>query len=402
MKRKVLICGVLLWAALSLCACSGKEAEEENVSETAANGDAEEGRGAALAENEAGGTTTENKENASDENNGTAPKEDGEALAGEEAGGTVNLIGIKAHIKEVQGNELLISSDSDDYPGVFTVTGAEELPEFSNLQGGTPLLILMQKLEETEETGKQEGQKEKEEQEGQKEKEKQKKQEGQKEKEKQKKQEGQKEKEEQKKQEEQKEKKEQKGQKEQKEQKEQAEQKIPKYKAEKIVVLSEEKMIEQDEAAQEDIILTEVPAFTLQDALLSKIDSTALRSGNYTWNVEEGDEVTSVIACGAAPLDEAAMDFTVKLKTPKYNGIEGAPYVFSTGIAPDTLIVRRWAADDIGGSDAKEECVISYYHRSPILELEAGKVYEFTAVWKKENAGRNKFYGNASYVLVTE
>ena len=37
-----------------------------------------------------------------------------------------------------------------------------------------------------------------------------------------------------------------------------------------------------------------------------------------------------------------------------------------------------------------------------ILELEAGKVYEFALEWKKGDAEANTFYGSASYVLVTE
>ena len=36
------------------------------------------------------------------------------------------------------------------------------------------------------------------------------------------------------------------------------------------------------------------------------------------------------------------------------------------------------------------------------VELQRGKVYEFNAEWLKENYQKNKFYGIASYVFVTE
>ena len=232
-------------------------------------------------------------------------------------------MGIKAHVKEIHGNELLISSDSDDFPGVFTVTGEKQSSEFVDLEGGTSILILMRKLGEKGEQ-------------------------------------------------------------------------YDKYEAEQIVIIPD------GEEAHADILLTEAPEFILQDALSSQMASVSLKSGNYGWNVVENGEGSGIVACGAAPLDEASMDFTVKLKIPKYSGMDCVPYSFSTTIAPDLLTVRRWNADDAGNSGAGEEAITRYYYRQPILELEAGKVYEFAAEWKEENKDKNGFYGYASYVLVTQ
>lgn len=238
---------------------------------------------------------------------------------------TVELVGIKAHVKEIRDDMLLISSDTDDFPGAFAVIGAQKMPQFPELEGGTSILISMRVLGEKDEQGHE------------------------------------------------------------------------KYAAEQILVLQGD-----EEDVQEDILLTGAPDFTLCDVLSSRMEPVSLRSGNYTWNVEENGEGTGVVACGAAPLEEASMDFTVKLKIPEYNGMDSVPYSFSTKIAPDLLVVRCWNAEDIGNSKAKEESVVRYYYRQPLLQLEAGKVYEFAAEWKDENKDKNGFYGSASYVLVTQ
>lgn len=313
--KKIIICGLLAGTVAVLCACSGQAKEKETGSEAvgeAMEDDMEQGTEKALEKEPTA-------ENGAPDEVGSLPLE----RSREEEG--IDFVGIYAHVKEIHDGTLLISSDSDDYPGAFTVTGADEMPEFSDLQGGTAIRILMRKLDGTDEQG------------------------------------------------------------------------LVKYQAERIVISSED-----EEEAQADVLLTEAPTLSLQDALSSKMDYTELLPGNYSWNVEDGDEGTGVVACGTAPLEEAAMDFTVRLKVPEYNGVSGAPYVFSTTIAPDNLVIRQWDADDIGNVQAKEERVTKYYFRTPILELEAGKVYEFALEWKKEKAGRNKFYGNASYVLVTE
>lgn len=254
-------------------------------------------------------------------------KADEETAEREQAGReeTVELVGIKAHVKEIRDDMLLISSDADDFPGVFVVTGARKMPQFPELEGGASILISMRVLGEKDEQGHE------------------------------------------------------------------------KYAAEQILVLQG-----NEEDAREDILLTGAPDFTLCDVLSSLMEPVSLRSGNYTWNVEENGEGTGVVACGAAPLDEASMDFTVKLKIPEYNGMDSVPYSFSTKIAPDFLVVRSWKAEDIGNSKAKEESVARYYYRQPLLQLEAGKVYEFAAEWKEKNKDKNGFYGSASYVLVTQ
>lgn len=237
----------------------------------------------------------------------------------------VNYVGIKGHIKEVHEGKVLISSDTDDYPGVFWVLGAENLTTPEELKGGTAVFVLMRDTGETGEDG------------------------------------------------------------------------IGRYRAKKFYAFGEEEY-----GAVHDILLTDVPPFALTDVLSSTYGSFEIQSGNYTWNSGEDGEGKGIIACGAAPLEEAAFPNAARLKLPRYNRMDYVGYVFSTKIQPDQLTVRQWTAEDIGNDEAKEESVSTYYYVTPFLELEPGKVYEFGAEWKKENQERHGFWGTASYVLVTE
>lgn len=308
--KKILVCGIVFVITMGISACSEKTKESNSIDSSSSfsmEDLTEEGNDDGVYSKD---IVMEDKQLSSTD-------------TGIEAMGT-ELVGIKAHVKENNGNSLLISSDSDDYPGVFIVTGLDEITEAASLQGGTAVHILMQNLHQEDEQG------------------------------------------------------------------------IAKYKAEEITPLSGD-----EGSGQEDILLTEVPNFELWDVLSEQTNCIELRSGNYSWNVEEKGEGTGVTACGVAPLEEAGNSI-VKLKVPEYNNIDGALYGFSTKIAPDILTVRRWNVADINNDLAMEEKIITYYYKTPVLSLQAGKVYEFSAEWKKENAGKNRFYGNANYVLVTE
>lgn len=65
----------------------------------------------------------------------------------------VSYTGIKGHIKEVHEDYVLISSDTDDFPGVFRVSGVHELAEPGELKGGTSVFVLMEDLREKDDSG---------------------------------------------------------------------------------------------------------------------------------------------------------------------------------------------------------------------------------------------------------
>lgn len=233
----------------------------------------------------------------------------------------VYYIGINADVKEIYPDSILISSDSDDFPGDFLVEGVETLSGYIELKEGDVIQIFMQDLQEKNEQG------------------------------------------------------------------------LRKYRARDMAILDGEEIYPKI-----DVLLTQVPTFTLTDVLSSQMNSIEIASGNYSWEyIGEG-----IIACGASPLDEEQREMTAKLKVPHYNKMDRVVYSFSTQIAPDILTIFQWDVDDIGKVDAIKESITTYYYKMPLLELEAGKVYEFNTEWKEENFEQNGFFGSASYVLITE
>ncbi|MCI8515838.1 MAG: hypothetical protein HFG75_03045 [Hungatella sp.] len=155
---------------------------------------------------------------------------------------------------------------------------------------------------------------------------------------------------------------------------------------------------QDQETGKADVFLTEAPPLILTDALSSRYEPFEIRSGNYTWDTGGG----AVIACGAAPLEEAAADRGARLKLPRYQKMDQVLYTINTVIAPDILVISQWDVSQLGGEDAEEESRTTYYGTVPGLVLEKDKVYGIEARWKKEKLEKNGFWGTAGYVLVTE
>jgi len=252
-----------------------------------------------------------------------------------QSGERTEYVGIAARVKEIHEDSMLIKSDTDDFPGVFTVVEFQDLVVEGEIVEGEPVYILMENLQEKDETG------------------------------------------------------------------------YPKYKAKRIMAVSEEEPI-----AQPDILLTDAPAMSLTDVLSSAYNPIEIQSGNYSWTVEENGEGKTLVACGAAPLDIAKFHPDAGMKLPRYNKMDHVIYSFSTEIAPDVLVVRQWDMPEVETADGEaadgetaggetEETITTYYYQNPFLELKPGKVYEFSAEWKKENLEKRKFCGVASYVLAT-
>lgn len=244
------------------------------------------------------------------------------------------FVSLVAHVKEVNRDNgqdrILISSDTDAYPGVFWVSNVQEAmgsEELQKLKGGMSINILMKKIHQENNI---EG--------------------------------------------------------------------IPVYKAKDIICLSDN---EGDELIQEDIFLASAPKLSLGDPLSSQLSSFDVKPGSYTWTVNADEGEQQMVACGAAPLDEVGVQWKEKLKIPRYP-TDSVLYFYSTEIMPDSLVLRQWDVSDRGKNETKEELVVAYYDKMGFVELQRGKVYEFNAEWLKENYQKNKFYGIASYVFVTE
>lgn len=151
--------------------------------------------------------------------------------------------------------------------------------------------------------------------------------------------------------------------------------------------------------------LTGPPEISLTDSLSSTLDSFTVTSGNYSWNWEEDtplaeDEIAGVVACGIHPL-EMDEELAEKLHVPDYNQMEGAMYTVSCAVMPDEIVITGWDRADLGSpeSPAKETAV---YGDVSLIPLKKGMVYELKAVWEDEKLADRGFYGEASYVFLTD
>lgn len=139
----------------------------------------------------------------------------------------------------------------------------------------------------------------------------------------------------------------------------------------------------------------------LQDVLSSTYGEFEVRSGNYTWycQTKNADEMTCIAACGAGPLEEA--EKKERLKLPQYNKLDCVSYMVSWKVMPDSITVKVYDTADLGNADAKT-LSDARYEEIFTIGLKPERIYEITAEWKEEQLDKNGFYGDASYVIVTE
>lgn len=143
----------------------------------------------------------------------------------------------------------------------------------------------------------------------------------------------------------------------------------------------------------------EPPALKLSDTLSSTLNEFEVTSGNYTWNYLEGGAMTGVNACGAHPLYEAKDK--QRLTIPRYNKLDSVSYSVSVSIKPDRITINEYSIEDLGNTDASP--LSSKTYEDVIMpELKKGRVYELTAEWDEENLEKNRCYGTAGYVVVTD
>lgn len=142
------------------------------------------------------------------------------------------------------------------------------------------------------------------------------------------------------------------------------------------------------------------PELSLSDMLSSTLNYYQTQSGNYTWSYLNGEEITSMTACGQHPL-ETDPEKVEKLRVPQYNKLDSTPYLVSCNLSPDLITVREWDISQLGKTDA-EETSVTEYQDGFIIDLKPGKVYEITAQWKEEKLESNRFFGEASYVVITD
>ena len=152
--------------------------------------------------------------------------------------------------------------------------------------------------------------------------------------------------------------------------------------------------------AHADVLLTEPPEISLTDPLSSTYATFTLRSGTSEWSWADKDGITSSIACGSTPLD-LDPEQAATLDVPDYNRMDSVPYLLSCVILPDRVLLREWDIQDLGSTDAEPLSETQYSEALPI-ELKKGRVYELVAAWEEEKQEERSFWGEASYLFLTE
>ena len=152
--------------------------------------------------------------------------------------------------------------------------------------------------------------------------------------------------------------------------------------------------------AHADVLLTAPPEISLTDPLSSTYAAFTLRSGTSEWSWADKDGITSSIACGPAPLD-LDPEQAATLDVPDYNRMDSVPYLLSCVILPDRVLLREWDIQDLGSTDAEPLSETQYSEALPI-ELKKSRVYELVAAWEEEKQEERSFWGEASYLFLTE
>ena len=154
------------------------------------------------------------------------------------------------------------------------------------------------------------------------------------------------------------------------------------------------------EKAHADVLLTAPPEITLSDSLSSANTSFTLHSGTGEWSWADKDEITTSVACGSAPLDMDP-EQAATLDVPDYNRLDSVPYLLSCVVLPDRILLREWDIQDLGAAEAEPLSETEYSEVLPI-ELKKDRVYELVATWEEEKLEERFFFGEASYLFLTE
>lgn len=154
------------------------------------------------------------------------------------------------------------------------------------------------------------------------------------------------------------------------------------------------------EAPHADVLLTAPPEITLSDSLSSANTSFTLHSGTGEWSWADKDEITTSVACGSAPLDMDP-EQAATLDVPDYNRLDSVPYLLSCVVLPDRILLREWDIQDLGAAEAEPLSETEYSEVLPI-ELKKDRVYELVATWEEEKLDERFFFGEASYLFLTE
>ena len=154
---------------------------------------------------------------------------------------------------------------------------------------------------------------------------------------------------------------------------------------------------------ENDLLLTSAPEIGLEDTLSSNLERFVVQPGSYSWNWTDNGEMVGLEACGSHPLsiDLEKLEKTKILKIPDYNGLEDVYYILSCTKMPERVTIREWDISQLEETETAEPSV-KVYAGQGMLPLKPDKIYELVAEWPEENLKEQGFFGEASYVVVTD
>ena len=89
------------------------------------------------------------------------------------------------------------------------------------------------------------------------------------------------------------------------------------------------------------------------------------------------------------------------MRIPDYKGLEEVNYILSCTRMPERITLREWDISQLGKEETAEP-LVKVYSGQWMLPLKPDKVYELVAEWPEENLEEQGFFGEASYVVVTD
>ena len=160
------------------------------------------------------------------------------------------------------------------------------------------------------------------------------------------------------------------------------------------------------------ILLKEPPLLGFSDMLSSKINQFEISANQYDWTYLDAEltedgvydfanaQEVGTSATGLHPTVAAKM--TEWLRLTEYQGIDTWLYRLYCDVLPDKVIVREYSIYDLGDAFPEVRSEKEYTKDMLLIELIPGRIYEITAIWDESHYEECGYYGEASYVLVTD
>jgi len=160
------------------------------------------------------------------------------------------------------------------------------------------------------------------------------------------------------------------------------------------------------------VLLKEPPKLGFSDMLSSQMNEFVVSPNQYDWTYLDAEltedgvydfanaQEVGTSATGLHPTVAAKM--TEWLRLIEYQGIDTWLYRLYCDVLPDNVIVKEYSIYDLGDAYAEVRSEKEYTKDMLLIELVPGRIYDITAIWDGSHYEECGYYGEASYVLVTD